>query len=297
MYLLLFSLLELYSLRFVPLNLNFASVLCLSAIAIYSLWYFDGKEYTGERRWEAFRSLKIWQWISPVDLILPEKNDFQTTRGKRLFVFIPCATPSSLIWSVGLHGGNIQFKQTVHYVLPPIFLWIPLVRDVLLWTGAITYSNHKASQSKIAVITEMLNQGRAVCYTPSNFADRIITSDLESNIEARYPSEDMLKLAIDENIQIVPVVVQGEFERYKIVQNNHLKSLQSFAFRHLDYPFPLFYWYKWYSHTRPPLVFVQFGAIMSAQVYETTLKLKDALKDKVSRLTQPSLGDKEIKPL
>jgi len=297
MYLLIFILLEIFLASYIPFNLNFTSLVCLSLLSLYSLWYFDGKEYTGERRWEAFRSLRIWRWLSPVDLILSEKNDFQTTKGKRLFVFIPCATPSSLIWSVGLHGGNIQFKQTVHYMLPPIFLWIPLVRDVLLWTGAITYSNHINQFNKNNLIIEMLNQGRAVCYTPSHFADRIVTNDLESNIEARYPSDEILKTCIDENIQLVPVVVQGEFERYRILQNTYLKNLQAFTFKHLDYPFPLCYWYRWYSHVRPPLVSIQFGAIMSAQVYETTSKLKDALKDKVSRMIQPTLGDKEIKPL
>jgi hypothetical protein len=290
MYLFLIVWLELYLLLSIPWLIS------LFLVAFYMLWYLDGKEYNGERRWEAFRRLGIWRWITPVDILFADRNDLQTTSGKRLFVFIPCSTPSSLIWAVGLHGGDIQFKNTIHYIVPPVFMWIPIVRDVLLWTGAITYSNYNENHSKYTIIFEMLSQGRSVAYTPSNFADKIVSSDLESSIEARYPSEEILKKIIEENVQVIPVVVQGEFDRYRIIQHHYVKNVQAFFYKHIDYIFPLCYWYKWYSHTRPPLINVQFGSIMSSHVYTTPQQLKEALKEKVARLIQPSFGDKDIKP-
>ena len=35
-------------------------------LVVYALWYFDGKEYTGERRWDWFRSWSIWRRFSPI---------------------------------------------------------------------------------------------------------------------------------------------------------------------------------------------------------------------------------------
>lgn len=293
MYLFLIVWIELYLLWIIPWPISFGLV------AFYLMWYLDGKEYTGERRWEAFRSLRIWSWITPVDIELADRNDLQSVSGKRLFVFVHCYTPSSLIWSVGLHGGVLKFKNTIHYMVPPIFMWIPIVRDVLLWTGAITYSLHNERHCKHSILSDILSQGRSVAYVPSNFADKM-GNDLEANIESRYPSEETTKLLIEENMQLVPVVVQGEFERYRIIQQTYIKQIQSFFYKHLEYGFPLCYWYRWYASSRPLPVRVQFGPLMSAQVYTTPQQLKEALKDKVSRLVQPQGGsseNKDIKPL
>lgn len=299
MYLLLIALLELHALTHIPLDLSFASLVCLSCVALYSMWYFDGKEYTGERRWEAFRRLPVWRWVSPVDVLIPEKSELQNVGGgKRLFVFTPCHTPSALIWSVGLHSGGVRFDHTTHYILPPVFMWVPLVRDVLMWSGAITYSNRDARHNRDAVILDMLNQGRAVCYAPANFCPTKLGTDLEASIDARYPSDDMLQKCIEQQIRIVPVVVQGEHDRYKIVSNTKLSAAQAFCYKYADYPLPLCYWYRFYSHDRPPLLSVQFSAVMASEVYETTDKLKAALKDKVGRFAPPPAAggqEKEIK--
>jgi hypothetical protein len=121
---------------------------------------------------------------------------------------------------------------------------------------------------------------------------------LERAIDARYPTDEMLTKCIEQQIRIVPVVVQHEHDRYKIVQNAKLGAVQSFCSKHVDYPFPLCYWYRFYSHERPPLLSVQFSAVMAAEVYETTDKLKAALKEKVARLAPPPQAggqEKDIK--
>lgn len=297
MYLLIIALLELHTLLRIPLDLSPACLAGLSCVALYSLWYFDGKEYTGERRWEAFRRLSLWRWVSPVDVLMPEKSELQSVGGgKRLFVYTPCHTPSALIWSVGLHSGGVRFDHTTHYVLPPPLMWVPLVRDVLMWSGAVTYSTRDPRHSREAVILDLINQGRAVCYAPANFSHG--GDDLEKAIEARYPSDDMLQKCMDNQIRIVPVVVQGEHDRYKMVHSDRLRAVQSFCHRHTDYPFPLCYWYRFYSHERPPLLSVQFSAVMASEVYESVEKLKQALKDRVARLAPPPAAggqEKEIK--
>lgn len=291
MFLLLIICAELYCLYIFPWQLS------LGLCAFYLLWYLDGKEYNGERRWEAFRTLKLWKWITPVDIVLSARNDLQTISGKRIFVFMHAYTPSSLIWSVGLHGGVIQFKNTLHYMVPPLFMWIPIVRDVLLWTGAITWSNHNERFNKQAIIIDMISQSRSVAYVPSGFADKVLAhDDLETGIELRYPKEEMLDLFIKEGVQVIPVVVQGEWDRYRIIQHRYVKFLQAWFYKHIEYVFPLCYWYRWYAHARPPPVTVQFGSIMAASLYPTALQLRNTMRENVDTLIQPTpLAEKEIK--
>lgn len=292
MYLFFIICVELYLLWTIPWQLS------LFLVAFYLLWYLDGKEYNGERRWEAFRGLRLWKWITPVDIVLSSRNDLQAISGKRLFVFVQSYTPSSIIWSIGLHGGVLQFKNTIHYMVPPIFMWIPLVRDILLWTGAITYSNYNERYNKHAVLFDMISQNRSVAYVPSGYVDRILNSDdLETQIEMRYPTDEVLETLIKENIQVITVVVQGEFDRYKIVQHRYVKGVQAFFYKHLDYIFPLCYWYRWYAHSKPPLVTVQFGSIMAAQVYTTSSQLRNTMKENVNTLLQPVSVEKEIKAM
>lgn len=278
-------------------------VVSIFLVLVYALWYFDGKEYTGERRWEGFRKLRLWRWLSPVEYVFPNKTDMRETRGKRLFVFIPCSTPIALVWGVGLHGNQIDFNQPMHYILPPPFLWIPLVRDVLMWSGAITYSTFNPKHSLQYVLLDMLNAGRFVCYSPANFTDSLVTqeSDVENGvatttIEAQYPSEDILAFAKDEHVQIIPVITQGEYERYRIIQSPEwLRRLQLWMHQHLEYPFPLIYWTRIFNPVRPPPLLIQFGPIMQTANYESVASINRSLKEVVDKSIIH--GDKLIKGL
>lgn len=258
------------------------------------MWWSDEREYTGEGRWERFRSLGLWKWITPVKASFPYKTDLTATAGRRIFLFIPCSTPATLIWSVGLHGGVIDFKHTIHYMIPAPYLWIPIMREILLWTGAVTYSAFNPKFSRQAVMLDLLNHGRSVCYSPSNFANSI-HNDLESAIETRYPSDELLAFAIAEKIQIIPVVVQGEHERYRIVQSNWLRWLQTWMYEKIHYAFPLVYWYRLFSNKKPPPVTVQFEAIITSDIYNNAADLKATIKESVDRSIIPVLKDKQIK--
>jgi len=226
--------------------------------------------------------------------IIPYKTDLTATMGRRLFLFIPCSTPAALIWSVGLHGGEIDFKHTLHYMVPAPYLWIPIMREVLLWTGAVTFSAFNPKFSRQAVMLDLFNHGRSVCYCPSNFANSIV-NDLETAIETRYPSDELLDFAIAEKIQIVPVVVQGEHERYRIVQNWWLKKIQTYMYEKINYTFPLVYWYRLFSNKKPPSITVQFEAMVTSEMYNNATDLKATLKESVDRSIILVLKDKQIK--
>lgn len=285
MYLLVVALIEvILIIHYVPFYASFLVGL------IYLLWYFDGKEYTGERRWDAFRSLRLWKWMSPVDHVFPLKTDMSETSGKKLIVFPNALTPSTLIWGMGLHGGGTQFgDRAVHYIVPPIFMWIPLVRDVLMWSGAVTYSLHNPSKSKLNVMTHLLNHGRIVAYVPSNFYH--LERDVESGpSEYSYPKDNVLEYIVKDHVQVVPVYVQRETERYRIrMADPRLNWIHTHTFKHLDYPFPMVYWYKLYHPTKPHPIVVTFGPIMSGEAYTDVDSLLRALKEQVDRMNQPIL--------
>lgn len=260
---------------------------------VYYLWWSDGKEYNGEARWERFRSLRLWKWITPVQLSFPHNTDLTATTGRRIFVFIPCSTPSPLIWAIGLHGGQINFKHVIHYMVPAPYLWIPILREVLLWTGAVTYSAFNAEKSQIAIMLDLLNHGRSVCYSPSNFTNDLV--DLETAIQTRYPSDELLNFAIAEKIQLVPVVIQGEHDRYHISQNNTLRSIQLWMYNKIHYAFPMVYWYKLFNAKKPPPISVQFGGVMTSNLYSSASDLRNALREMVDSCIIPILKDKQIK--
>ena len=79
----------------------------------YWLWYTDGKEHTGERRWNAFRRFRLWRHVAPVDRFITNRaalcNGGRVV--KRIYVLYPCDTIFAALWSVGLHGGELAAEQ------------------------------------------------------------------------------------------------------------------------------------------------------------------------------------------
>lgn len=285
MYVLLFILVEyLVFVHILPVYVT------LCAFLVYMLWYFDGKEYTGERRWEFLRSLRVWQWVSPVHCVFPNKSDIGQTRGKRLFIVPMCLTPSPLIWGIGLHGGTLVFNQPVHYVVPPIYMWIPFMRDFLMWTGAVTYSLANNSRSKQKVVQDLLDDGRVVAYSPSNFFNPH-DHDLEAIIEHRYPTDEMFRYCMNESVSLIPIMVQGEQERYHIVHKLWLRTAQKWFYAKIEYALPLCYWFKIWNRRRPPPVTLKVGPSITCNLYTTQTdgleKLRKSVKETVGQLGEP----------
>ena len=303
MYLLLILLLEVY-ICFRLLSFYLFGFILL----IYGLWYFDGKEYTGERRWEAFRNLRLWKWISPVDYTFANHTELSLVNSnvkvKRLYVLIPGDTYISLIWGIGLHGGQLlPFSSRLHYVVPPIFMWIPLLRDVLMWTGAVTY--HSKKRPLDTLILELLQANRSVCYCPSDFSNVVEeakeTADIEGGGEdTRYvvttpcPSEEMFSFARQEKLQLVPVVTHGERRRYAILEK--LGRVQEFFYQRIGYPFPLCFALRIFGKKRPPKLHQQFGPILECnEKYQTNDQLRESFCASIHSLTCVELGDDEFK--
>lgn len=263
-------------------------ILC-GFIFLYIWSYLDTKEYSGERHWPLFRNLVIWKWLSPIEYVLPHD-----VNGKRLYFVIPCATPIPLIWGIGLHGGQLQFKYTMHYIVPPMYLWLPIVRDILLWSGAVTYSTHNKLYSLQNVIGDLLDRGRSVVYCPSNFLSNT-EDDLESQIHFRYPTNAILTMCRENAIQISPIIIQNEHLRYRVINHRWLFAVQNWFHSKLDSPLPLIYWMKMYNANKPPPLLVQFGTIITSNHYDGSDVLRQELRRTVDNLVVPILQDKSVK--
>jgi hypothetical protein len=245
----------------------------------------DGKEYTGERRWDWLRRQSVWKRISPIEYYFTNKKDLSLLNPqiKRIYVLVPGETIIPLVWGIGLHGGELNpFSEKLHYIVPPIFMWVPLLRDILLWTGAVTY--HPTKRPVDSVVLDLLQNGRTVCYCPSNF----IT---EENIAC--PSDAIFKFAREQKFQLVPVVVHGEKQRYNIIS---YPTVQNFFLKHVHYAFPIVFALRLFTKERPPVLRQQFGSIITCdEKYETHDLLKDSFIEAIKGLTNVELGDDVLK--
>lgn len=280
MWLLLIVISELYfAYRFLGLYLSVG--FCL----IYGLWYFDGKEMTGERRWDAFRRFFLWQKISPV-LHVNVQNEGLLRKGKgiRMYALFPGETFASMFWTFGLHGGRIdaQMSELMHYVAPPIMLKIPLLRDVLLWSGAVTYGAG-GKRSLESVLINLMNAGRSVAYCPSRFLPPPKGGGNGEVIEARGFPNELLSFLHQKAAELVPVVIMREQKRYYIFRH---ERIQTFFLKHFDYPFPSFACLRLWGSERPPQLKAIFGSLIECAVekYAEPQVLHDELANRVGKM-------------
>lgn len=237
---------------------------------VYAWWYFDGKEYTGEGRSDGLRGLSFWKRVSPVNVLV---HNELTKQVRHLYLFNPCATITPLFWAIGLHGTEESMfvpRHAINYLVPPIYMWIPFLRDFLRWTGAVTWSNKRSHYSQNAVIHQLLQDGRSVAYSPSNY---VLEHDVE-NAEANYmPSDDILKFCLENQIKIVIVNVKHEMKRYAIFKW-HL--IQNWIYEKTGHYFPVLYWKR--LGPQSPLIEVEFQLGFQSEKYLNLDALKNALK-------------------
>jgi hypothetical protein len=291
----------------------------IGVVLVYALSYFDGKEYTGERRWDAFRRFPVWRWslVTPVEYVGEQAHKLSlppagSAAPKRVYAMLPGETYMPLVWGIGLHGGRLgAWAEYLHYVLPPVFFWVPVVRDVLLWSGAITWRSGSKTPME-SIVMEMLSRNRHVCYCPSSFyldapegiEDVVVVDDSTIPIAVHGLSDAMLGVARSERIQLAAVFVQGERERYYIASPATARStprrwlgrVQRWCFSRFSYPFPLCFWRRWCSRTRPPKLTIKFGPIEECtETYATNDALAKQFEANIMSLACSDLGDNTLK--
>jgi hypothetical protein len=242
-------------------------------VLVYALSYLDGKEYTGERHWPQFRRLRLWRYLTPVKYLITNERDLSVVE-RRLYV-AHGNTVDALVWGVGLHGGVLgEWSAGLRYVVPPPLMWVPVLRDILMWSGAVTWSAGRGPGLR-AVLLDLLQSNRSVCYYPQPWA---LLDD-----PAVLPDE-LLQFAQQERLQLVPIAVHNEPLRYRFATAPWLRTLQRWSLRHMEYPAPWVYWPRWCGPKRPPRLELQFGAVISASRFETAAKLREVLEENMKSL-------------
>jgi hypothetical protein len=138
---------------------------------------------------------------------------------RRIYVVLPNATNTALLWGFGLHGGQIKNCNPC-YLMPEIFFWIPLVRELLLLTGAVSAGRPEQ------VIERMTSMGKSVAYAPSGMRDALLVQE-ERNIHAERPGLPLFTLACYRGLSVVPCLCLGENDRrYIFFTSERLRRVQ-----------------------------------------------------------------------
>ncbi len=119
--------------------------LCAILAGVYLLWaIIDTSEWNGARNWNAFRRVfcSIYTFIENRKPIFQDKHIFVMAKGDPFY-------------SIGLHGGKLQ--SPIYYVVPGWCVWVPIMRDILLWSGAII------SDDQYHIVKNMIADGCFVC--------------------------------------------------------------------------------------------------------------------------------------
>jgi hypothetical protein len=245
-------------------------------LLLYVIWYRDGAEFNGYRTWDAFRALRLWKLFNPVQI---EIYNASALKRRSLFVFVPSCTPMPLLWTMGFHGGNIPAHLEMCYLMPNIMFRIPFLRDLLLWSGAV--SNQRDS------ILNLLQRNRSVCYSPSDFRDVLKIAD--DRPQFTFPDDELFDFAIKEGVPIVPVVCAGETERYNIYTNSWIRAAQMYCVKRIGFPEPLLFWARIFQKEPPSPLYVYVGAPIDSKVYEKTAELKQVFGSALKSYTVAGL--------
>lgn len=244
MFLLLLVLLELVLLGVTIHTLHLSYFWTVTSIALYGFisWYRQSPS-TGYDTFEGLRSLPLWHRLFPMVKVeyVDEKQFSKAGRDEKfIFVVLPNPTNTVLVWGFGFHGnGGTLGKLKLCYLLPSVLFWVPGLRELLLWSGAVSFGS--AAEDQTERVIEMTRLGRNVAYCPNGMQDALYVEE-EKNIYGKRPDMTLFKTACERNYQLVPCMCSGENdERFIFVSNERIRSIQTYFLRKLSYPFPLIF--------------------------------------------------------
>lgn len=219
-----------------------------AAFVYFSLNYLIRRShYSGYDTMDIVRGLWIWRWVSPVRVSLVDDRSFVDTNAddRYIFVVIPNATNTTLVWTFGCHGSAWPGANALRlcYVMPELLFHVPLIRELLLWSGAVTSGTWDNSDSKRVDdrVLQMTRLGRNVAYAPNGMEDALFVHD-DNKIHARRPGLSLFQLACDRGYHIVPCLCSGEHDRrYIFLTTEIIRRTQRWMLKHIGYPFPLMF--------------------------------------------------------
>lgn len=181
-------------------------LLTLVFFIYYGTLWMDGHEMTGFRTWHAFKRLG--------PMVRYAWGDKRMEARRCLYVVTGNVSHMGMVGGFGFDRGNMP---NVCYMLPHGVFYVPLLRDVLLWTGAV-----------------------------SNRADLLHLLERNWSVAVPYEGQDLERGTLDVSVfeyacskclPVVPVSITGDQERFWVWCPRQWRLTQ-WCEQHLGWPFP-----------------------------------------------------------
>lgn len=238
----------------------------LLSIIVFLLYlilkYDDGEEESGNRAWRGLRRWTLFGKTVQYFFGNTEAFGAEQANERLLFVVVGNLSNMGLIHGFGMHGGTFQHVDLV-YMLPRILFRVPLLRDVLLWTGAVAHDE--------GILLKLLKRGKSVAYCPSGMEDLLSYTNPrgDDKLVVHTPSMPVFEFAMKHRVQVVPVLVAGETNRYAFARGHYLHRCQQWSYARFQWPFPLIFGPRIFGKKAPPKLEVQVGFPMDAGIQES----------------------------
>lgn len=227
-------------------------VLLFVTLIYIGLVYLRADDITGYATYDWLRRLTLWQRFSPILIFMGNEEAFLRAESKNqrrphVFVVLPNYTNTALVWTFGLHGSGWPGVNHMRpcYIVPRCYFWVPVVREIMLATGAVSDRGKRSGQGLEDVVTDLLSRGRSVAYCPTGMAD-VLSAQRTDVIETRQPGLSLFRMALEKNAVVVPVLCDGENDRhYVFVTNRWIRRIQQWFLDRINYPWPLIYFPDW----------------------------------------------------
>ena len=239
-----------FLLLYIPHSFLYWPVFAL--LVYYVFLILDDAHEKGTKSWNRFRSLFIWRKTSAVTYAFgDEKFLMNGLRQKpKLFVVYNNMTNVGLIDGFGLHGG--VFKDIdLCFMLPSFLFNVPFLREILMYIGAVSDNTHN--------ITKLLKKGKSVVYSMGGMKHEKHKKDGE----LIFP-EDFYDFLKDSEIDVIPVYISRETDRYKFYRND----FQKMFYKYIGYPLTFFFHVK-LNERQPPKILLNIGEHMTFARYKS----------------------------
>lgn len=197
---------------------------------LYSASYYDRSEYTGERNWKWWRSLKTWEIIHnrfSFSIDYEDEKGFYEEGGAMIGVHPHGLWNTAGPYCAGLHSGKVKidFLMGLHWWL----FWIPIVRDFCLWAGNIN--------PNWEVLEECVKEGKKIGLCPGGLEEMMLSNVNE--LDLYFGHEGFLRIAWKQKVPAVPIFSEGE-NRIWLCWNKW-PELRRWCKKMIGYPYPIFF--------------------------------------------------------
>lgn len=272
---LIFLILYLIFLRFYFLITSFLFLLYIG------FKYFDYDEFTGNRAWPFLRKF-TWGRSNTYRFANQKSLTPSQIQPKTVFVVMGNKTNFVLFTAFGTHANVFKDLDLV-YFLPRILFYIPFLRDVLLWSGAVT---NEIGYTRQDMLLKLLAKGKHVVYCPEDMND-LFRKELEMT---KAPNDAFFQFAIDHQLYVVPVLIKNESLRYNIWRPQWIHRLQEYCYKTWGWPFPLFFFIK----DRKKRTELHIGTPMDAKLQKNSTDFYDLFKGQLAGTTEVGGDDREL---